>query len=770
MITYKTIVNACHAFAANHHIIKNSGAGELWQINDHDQEGAFEYPLMYMVDVPSSPGPKSWVYAFRVYFVSRVEAPKGRDGNPIYFEYTSEKSAMISCAQDFLSYWVQDVNYKLTIEQSLGNTTFIDAQVDGVSGCYIDIRFVVPFSYDSCVIPMDGVTPPPSNNVEIYVNDVLFYTVPPGSEPNIVVKNENGDLVGNKIGSEWIVPNGGSSIAEVTNSDGSFNDSFDTADNPYTIPDSPIIFNGSPATSLPATSTKTIDLYNNLSQNVGQIVFDDAGNMILLAPDGTFNIKDSAGNSLTGDQIAISGGPVVEPVISDSILTLKNSLGTTIQTETLKAQEAKDGTITDVSWTDSDGSAESTPYGVAIVCTPVPPTPQEIGTVFDIDFSTLANLSDFTVVNPGGASYTLDGGYLKITGTPSTSFGGNALMYNNYLSGLKKYRLEIDYIIKSLPASNEGIIGTIKGDSTISPTIRKDSFVHFRNTASPANGHGYRYFNDTSTLTPNIFSTAPLMPAVSPVIDRAYKMIIDRDVNNYGSSINMSIVDSITQNSNNGTLTYNYANTSGQLDHSSSNFGVGTIGGTHWVSRMKLITTEKINADILFVVDSIGTGYCADSRANSYFEEIVSAHPDLVIVKSGLQGDKPSTAANRSAEFILINASKYFFHIGTNGVTSIGAVAAFADYQTMVNNAIAAGGTEFAHGYALPRGGNAAMNTFNGLILSTYGGQPGHTVVDLNAPFNNGANAMNPSLSNSDGIHPNTAGHTTIFNLFNPLI
>lgn len=207
MITYKTIVNACHAFANNHHIIKNSGAGELWQISDHDQNSAFEYPLMYMVDVPSSPGPKSWVYAFRVYFVSRVEAPKDRDGNPIYFEYTSEKSAMLSCAQDFLSYWVQDVNYKLTIEQSLGVTTFIDAQEDGVTGCYVDIRFIVPFTYDSCVIPMDGVPDPDSINVEVYVNDVLRYTLTPGSELLLNIVDTNGDPVSATVsGSNIIVP------------------------------------------------------------------------------------------------------------------------------------------------------------------------------------------------------------------------------------------------------------------------------------------------------------------------------------------------------------------------------------------------------------------------------------------------------------------------------------------------------------------------------------------------------------------------------------
>lgn len=207
MITYKQIIKASKSFSDAHHILKNFGNGELWQLSDHDQSDNFEYPLMYMVDSPSSPGSKSWVYAFRVYFVSRVQAPKDRDGNPIYFEYTSEKSAMIACAQDFLSYWVQDNNYKMTIDQTLGVTTFIDVQEDNVTGCYIDIRFVVPFTYDSCIIPMDGVPDPDSLNVEIYVNDTLYYTLTPGSSLMLNVIDTDGNPVDATVsGSNVIVP------------------------------------------------------------------------------------------------------------------------------------------------------------------------------------------------------------------------------------------------------------------------------------------------------------------------------------------------------------------------------------------------------------------------------------------------------------------------------------------------------------------------------------------------------------------------------------
>lgn len=309
MITYKTIVNACNAFADNHHIIKGFGAGELWQINDHDQDSAFEYPLQYMVDVPSSPGPKSWTYAFRVYFVSRVEAPKDRDGNPIYFEYTSEKSAMLSCAQDFLSYWVQDVNYKLTIEQSLGVTTFIDAQEDGVTGCYVDIRFVVPFGYDSCIIPMDGVADPPSLNVEVYVNDVLRYTLTPGSELLLNVIDTNGDPVDATIsGSNIVVP-------------------ASAACDPVTM-----TYNGAAITSTPAGDNKNIFSKDTAGNNVGTKTVDTAGELTTVIADHQTELNGTTltANKAETDKVILIEHENGDPVVITPVVNTETEFGGTI--------------------------------------------------------------------------------------------------------------------------------------------------------------------------------------------------------------------------------------------------------------------------------------------------------------------------------------------------------------------------------------------------------------------------------------------------------
>jgi len=82
------------------------------------------------------------------------------------------------------------------------------------------------------------------------------------------------------------------------------------------------------------------------------------------------------------------------------------------------------------------------------------PTPAALGELFNIDFTTLSDLNDFTEVNSGGSSYLLDSGYLKISGNPSNSFGLNALMFDNWVTGLENWTLTMDYVIKDHAAAN----------------------------------------------------------------------------------------------------------------------------------------------------------------------------------------------------------------------------------------------------------------------------------------------------------------------------
>lgn len=669
MITYKQIIKASKSFSDAHHILKNFGNGELWQLSDHDQSDNFEYPLMYMVDSPSSPGSKSWVYAFRVYFVSRVQAPKDRDGNPIYFEYTSEKSAMIACAQDFLSYWVQDNNYKMTIDQTLGVTTFIDVQEDNVTGCYVDLRFVVPFTYDSCIIPMDGVPDPDSLNVEIYVNDTLYYTLTPGSSLMLNVIDTDGNPVDATVsGNNVIVPTA-PECDPVTST-----------------------FNAAPLVSTPAGGNKDVTVENTLGVAKGTLITN------------------------TATELAVE--------------------------------------IANVDWTDSDGTPQSTPYGNAIVCTPAVVNGEPIGDIYNIDTSTLADLSQFTTVTTGTTAFTLDGGYIKVTGTPAALLPVVNLIYQSVygMTGLENWTFSFDFIIKSLTTADHGVGIGLENDSS-AVGLRKELFYYYRRSGNASNGRTFRQID--SSMSPTAFTTA-----LSPVIDRSYRMSLIKTCN----SISVKVEDITTPDSEvcvQSQVLFDFSNTTGvQLFTKSSRPFICHVGGEHWISNIRLQSQDVKNGDVLICGDSIPDGYCGSNRWASFFHTLTEDNPTLSFTRSSGQGDYVSSLVNKAAEIQLINAGKIILFIGTNQVITSGAASAQASYTTLYNNLLSYGyaPTDIWHCEALPRGGSAAINTFNTYLNTTYGAQ----VIALNAYFNNGSNAMKTNLSNPDLIHPNDMGHAYI--------
>ena len=155
MLSYNQIISLNKTFADNHYVIQNFGNGERWQVTDHNQTPSFKYPLMWMEDLPNTASKGEYSYAFRVWFVTRVESPKSRGTELLYTEFAKAKSDMIQCAQDLASYWVQDVSQPtLDVGTQFSIEPFTDQTPDNITGCYMDIRFSVAFTYDSCIIPI----------------------------------------------------------------------------------------------------------------------------------------------------------------------------------------------------------------------------------------------------------------------------------------------------------------------------------------------------------------------------------------------------------------------------------------------------------------------------------------------------------------------------------------------------------------------------------------------------------------------------------------
>lgn len=381
--------------------------------------------------------------------------------------------------------------------------------------------------------------------------------------------------------------------------------------------------------------------------------------------------------------------------------------------------------------------------------------PSQIGEFINIDFSNEVNLNDWTANTTGTTAFTLDGDYVKITGTPSGLFPLTDRLTYNTTMGLQNLSFEADFEIKTYGATNGGFIVGMIADDTISGTPRANWYYHFRNTGSGLTGEVYRSLNGTSTVL-------KMTNAITPVVNGTYTFKLDRIDNQYVITLTRSDVSE----TDTGGETYTYMNTSGTLTLPSGRFFFGTIDQDTWVSDVRFSSTSLKDVDYILVHDSIGAGYCSTANSNRWLDEVQTANPTLSFTRSGGQGDKLSTANKKTAEYSLVNANKAILHIGTNSVVSDGVPTSTADYDTLVTNLISAGVTEFIHVSALPRLGNANINTFNTHLSTNYNSGI-HTYVDVNSTFNDGFDSILAMYDCGDGVHPNDAGQTVISDAIN---
>ena len=225
---------------------------------------------MFVEDLPFSGQTKEFTYTLRCWFVTRVEAPTDRGSDLLYSEYATAKSSMVQCALDLVSYWVQDTNYSsLEIDKNFNIETFIDKTKDRDTGCYIDLRFRDVFNYDSCIIPMDGVTPPPSSEcspVTVTLNGVTPLTnAESGSNRNLEFFDEEDNVVTPIIDTD-----------SATNTVFIFNDV-------------PMTFNGTATAGALVGGSKSIIVQDTDGTQVGTVINDEQLNLTIQVTKGLIN-------------------------------------------------------------------------------------------------------------------------------------------------------------------------------------------------------------------------------------------------------------------------------------------------------------------------------------------------------------------------------------------------------------------------------------------------------------------------------------------------
>ena len=203
-LTYNQIIKVLNDFATNHYQINQFGNGDLWEVVEHNQTKDFNYPLLWVQDQPNSTTNGEIEMTFRCFFINLVQKDESNENEV--------KSDMQQCCLDLLAYWKKQTDYRLvSVDVNTTLTSFTERFNDELTGWWIDIKLTQQFKYDKCAIPMDGITPQPTNCLPatITINGDTFTTVASGSSEDILVKDDNGLTVGSKVGSEWIVPAAG---------------------------------------------------------------------------------------------------------------------------------------------------------------------------------------------------------------------------------------------------------------------------------------------------------------------------------------------------------------------------------------------------------------------------------------------------------------------------------------------------------------------------------------------------------------------------------
>ncbi len=287
------------------------------------------YPLMLVYPLGGSLSGTTYSRNYRVIIADRVLKS---EGNELEVESDTQLIAL-----DVLAYWMKlGQNERFTITSSNTITPFWEKWGDEVTGHFVDIGIEEFYDFNSCAIPLSGSIPTPVNpckDARISVNSVVYGNAPSDSNFNVVVKDQDGDLVGSLIGGEWIVNTGGS-----------------CEDATYTIEDTlgNVLYTGSIVSGGSLTQTITNSTLN-VNNSAGTLISSESilaeGTDSYNVADSVAVIKNSAGTTLKSENILATASENI--TINDSSAVIKDSIGTTLKTETILAEASENIVIND---------------------------------------------------------------------------------------------------------------------------------------------------------------------------------------------------------------------------------------------------------------------------------------------------------------------------------------------------------------------------------------------------------------------------------------
>jgi hypothetical protein len=318
VLTLNQIVSQITNLATAHEQIAESGVGDFaeWQAKERS------YPILWVFHESTAVSQMEIAFSIRLICADRVIV--GEEGDDTQGHEQEVISDTLLVLLDFLAYFQQNHSQPYDVVTSATIDPFTERLNDRLAGNSVTITIRQPFDWNKCQIPQTGASIPPT------VDGLTLYNF---CDPAVIARLTNEQVA--------------CLIAQ-------YNDPCE---------DATITINSAPFGTAPSGGSLNVPVKNSAGTLRGSKVGAD-----WVVPDGSVPVTNTAATPIT--TIAVPSGNSVPYQIPNTPYTLKNSANQSQGTGSLVSVTGGDVPIANVAWTDSDGSAESTPYGQGITCTP----------------------------------------------------------------------------------------------------------------------------------------------------------------------------------------------------------------------------------------------------------------------------------------------------------------------------------------------------------------------------------------------------------------
>lgn len=372
--------------------------------------------------------------------------------------------------------------------------------------------------------------------------------------------------------------------------------------------------------------------------------------------------------------------------------------------------------------------------------------PEEFGDILNDSFAR-ASLGASYQVN-GTATFSPNGSLLQVSGGGATT---DRLRYL-YPNSFEYWEQSISYTLTATPSSTTSGIGLGKYDLNTPDGQRT---VYCRLITNNNSGNFGRVAINSFDGTTNTQQAVSTGTAVAVTNGSNFLLTFSRSKTTTNVVYTATILNVGTGGTN--TVSWSFVPSNTLIADCTGDFALFALGtaGTYNVTNWNVSSSDLKNIEGLFIGDSITYTY-ASTNLTTRWASLVGDTLSSYQVSAG-PGDVTQRVLDKIQNILDYNPQKVFLMIGGNdilfGVSSGTWQANYTSIVTQLNNA----GIQVIHCLATPRDATD-VTPLNTWISSTFSS---HLVIDTFTPLK-GSGTDLAAAYDSDGVHPNQAGHTLI--------